>query len=129
MEYIFIFIVRKPQMAQVKQILFQKACDDFLAIQPKILKVKNKLKDLNKENKGNIEIIKAHMLENDLTELDVGGFTFQNKEVERCPWNEKNLEEIIEDDELLDRYREQFTEKKTSFSMSKPKKRRRKDDD
>ena len=116
-------------MAQVKQILFQKACDDFLALQPKILKVKNKLKDLNKENKGNIEIIKAHMLEHDLTELDVGGFTFQNKEVERCPWNEKNLEEIIEDEEVLQRYRETFTEKKTSFSMSKPKKRRRTNDD
>ena len=116
-------------MSQVQQILFQKAQDDFLAMQPKIAKVKEKLKKLNQENKGNIDIIKAHMLENSLTELTVGGFTFANKEVERCSWSEKNLEEFIEDEDILERYREAFTEKKTSFSMSKPKKRRRKDDD
>jgi len=115
-------------MAQVQQIIFQKACDDFLALQPKIQKAKDNVKELNKENKGNIDIIKQHMATNSLDELNVGGFTFANKEVERCPWNEKNLEEIIEDEDLLARYRETFTETKKSFSMSKPKKRRRSDD-
>lgn len=116
-------------MAQVQQIIFQKACDDFLALQPKLQKAKEKVKTLNKENKGNIDIIKQHMADNSLSELDVGGFTFSTKEVERCTWNEKNLEEIIDDQEILDRYRETFTETKKSFSMSKPKKRRRADDD
>ena len=115
-------------MAQVQQIIFQKACDDFLALQPKIQKAKDKVKDFNRENKGNIDIIKQHMTDNKLTELNVGGFTFATKEVERCPWNENNLAEIIEDEDLLERYREQFTETKKSFSMSKPKKRRRSDD-
>ena len=34
---------------------------------------KDKLKELNKQNKGNVEIIKQHMIENELTELNVGG--------------------------------------------------------
>ena len=55
---------------------------------------------MNKENKGNVDIIKNHMQENELDEYDVGGYKFQKKEVERCSWNEKNLEEII-DDEIL----------------------------
>ena len=54
-------------MAQVKQIIFKKACDDFIRLQTKIQKVKDKLKELNKENKGNVDIIKAHMEENELT--------------------------------------------------------------
>lgn len=117
------------KMAQVKKIIFKKACDDFIALQTRINKIKEKLKDLNGENKGNVDIIKAHMEENELLEYDVGGFKFQKKEVERCTWNEKNLEEIIDDQEILDRYREQFTEKKSSFSMRKPKKRPRNSDD
>ena len=44
-------------MAQVKTIIFKKACDDFIRLQTKIGKVKEKLKNLNAENKGNIEII------------------------------------------------------------------------
>lgn len=115
-------------MAQVKEIIFKKACNDFVALQTKIQKLKDTLKALNKENKGNVDIIKSHMDENDLTEYNVGGFQFVKKEVERCTWNEKNLEEIIEDHEILNRYREQFTETKNSFSMQKPKKRPRKND-
>ena len=114
-------------MAQVKQIVFQKACDDFLKLQTKISKIKEKLKTLNKENKGNVDIIKNHMQENELDEYDVGGYKFQKKQVERCSWNEKNLEEIIDDEEILNKYREQFTETKQSFSLQKPKKRRRDD--
>ena len=34
---------------------------------------KDKLKELNKQNKGNVEIIKQHMIENELTELNVRG--------------------------------------------------------
>lgn len=110
---------------QAKEIIFKKACDDFLAIQPKIQKAKDKLKKIKQLNKENVEIIKAYMLENDTEEMNVGGFTFTNKEVERCPWNEKNLEKIIDDEGLLEKYREEFTETKQSFSMSRPKKRPR----
>ena len=116
-------------MAQVKEIVFQKACDDFLKLQTKISKLKEKLKTLNKENKGNVDIIKNHMQENELDEYDVGGYKFQKKQVERCSWNEKNLEEIIDDEEILKKYREQFTETKQRFSLQKPKKRRRNEDD
>ena len=70
-------------MAQVKEIVFQKACDDFLKLQTKISKLKEKLKTLNKENKGNVDIIKNHMQENELDEYDVGGYKFQKKQVER----------------------------------------------
>tara|TARA_Y100000817_G_C16858828_1_gene545024 strand:- start:40 stop:390 length:351 start_codon:yes stop_codon:yes gene_type:complete len=116
-------------MAQVKEIVFKKACDDFLRLQTKITKLKDKLKSLNRENKGNVDIIKEHMNENDLTEYDVGGFQFAKKEVERCSWTETNLQEIIEDEAILQKYREQFTETKQSFSLQKPKKRPRKEDD
>lgn len=107
---------------------FQKACKDFLAMQPKIQKAKDKLNTLSTKNKENIEIIKSHMMEHELEELSVGAFTFANKEVERCRWNEKNLKKIIEDADIFDRYRQEFTETKKSFSMTKPKKRPRSED-
>lgn len=107
---------------------FQKACKDFLAMQPKIQKIKEKLNNLSAKNKENIEIIKSHMVEHELEEINVGAFTFANREVERCRWNEKNLKKIIEDADVFDRYRQEFTETKKSFSMSRPKKRPRSDD-
>ena len=114
-------------MAQVKELVFKKACDDFLKLQAEIQSLKDTLKQMNKENKGNIQLIKEHMDENELSEYDVGGYVFYRKEVERCSWNEKNLEEIIDDQSILSRYREQFTKTKQSFSVKNPKKRSRND--
>ena len=69
------------------------------------LPAKDKLKELNKQNKGNVEIIKQHMIENELTELNVGGLHVHEQGNGTLPTERKNLEEIIEDQYLLDRYR------------------------
>ena len=116
----------------VQKVIFKKACDDFSKLIPEIAKLKDSLSKLNKLNKENIEIIKQHMFDNDLDEFSLAGYEFTNKEVERCSFSENKLQEFLEEEEnedLLERYREQYTEKKSTFSIKKPKKRRRKADD
>ena len=118
--------------SSVEKVIFKKACDDFSKLIPEIAKLKDSLSKLTKLNKENIEIIKQHMLTNDLEEFSLAGYEFSNKEVERCSFSENKLQEFLEEEEneeLLERYREQYTEKKSTFSMKKPKKRRRKADD
>ena len=86
------------------------------------MEAKNALKKLNKANKVNVEAIKKHMAENELIELTVGEYLFVSKEVKRCPWNEKNLEDIVEDKDIVEKYRETYTKK--NISMKRHKKRR-----
>ena len=112
-------------MSQVSEMIYKKACDDFLALQPSILEQQTKLKELKKEQKANIGVIKQYMVDNDIKEVDVGGYEFSREEVERCSFTEKNLQEFLEDSSILDNYRETYTESGEKFKMNRPKRRKR----
>jgi hypothetical protein len=112
-------------MSTVSNFVYRKACDDFLKLAPEIQEQNNVVKQLRKEQKANIDIIKKHMVENDLTSVSVGGFTFEREEVERCSFTEKNLEEFLEDPSILDSYREVYSNKGEKFKLNRPKKRRK----
>ena len=85
---------------------FQKACKDFLAM-TKIQKIKEKLNNLSAKNKENIEIIKSHMVEHELEELNVGAFTFANRKSNGAVGT-KRTKKIIEDADVFDRYRQRI---------------------
>jgi len=101
---------------------FEAACESFLAAQPQIAELHEQIRALKNANKEHVTTIKVHMLEQKIDELTVGAFVFSNKSKEHCRWNEKNLAEL--DEELVEKYRERFTETKQAFSMRKPKKRK-----
>ena len=107
--------------------MFQKAKDDFLSLEPEIQELSGKMKELRKQQKENTDLTKQHMEATDCNQLDVGGYLFERQEIERCPFNEKNFEEIIEDPNILTTYRETFTETRSSFKVKQVKKRRRKE--
>lgn len=111
--------------AQVSSFVYQKACDDFLALQPEILEAQTKLKQLRKEQKANIDVIKQHMVENDVTQLDVGGYEFSREEVSKCSFTEKNLEEFLEDPSILENFRNTYTQSGEKFKMIRPKRVKR----
>lgn len=111
--------------AKISNFVYKKACDDFLGLQPEILEAQAKLKQLRKEQKANTDVIKQHMMENDVMQLDVGGYEFTREEVSRCSFTEKNLEEFLEDPTILDTFRETYTESGEKFKMNKPKRNKR----
>ena len=116
-------IQQSLQRAQpAKTTAFEAACESFLATQPQIAELHEQIRALKKANKEHVITIKEHMLERNIDELTVGAFVFSNKTKEQCRWNEKNLAEL--DEELVQRYRERFTETTQAFSMRKPKKRK-----
>lgn len=111
--------------ANVSSFVYKKACDDFLALQPEILEQQAKIKQLRKEQKANIDVIKQHMIENDVMELDVGGYEFTREEVTKCSFTEKNFTEFLEDPKILEDFRETYTESGEKFKMNKPKRVKR----
>ena len=111
--------------ATISNFVYRKACDDFLALQPEILEAQTKLKQIRKEQKANMDVIKQHMVENDVTQLDIGGYKFMREEVSRCSFTEKNLEEFLEDPSILENFRETYTESGEKFKMNKPKRVKR----
>ena len=112
-------------MSSVSSFVYRKACDDFISLQPQIQEAQSTVKQLRKEQKANIDIIKQHMVENDVKSLDVGGYEFSREEVERCSFTEKNLEEFLEDPSFLDNYRQTYSESSVKFKMNRPKRVRR----
>lgn len=93
--------------------------NEWLRLQPLIEQTKEKLKRLKKEQKASTKAIYEHMDENGLSTYDVGTFTFRREEAEHCPYNRKNMEEILEDQGVLERYRDAFTETKTKYNIKK----------
>ncbi len=95
----------------------------FLELKPSIDELKQKLKVLNKEQKEYVNAIYEHMDNEGLTEVSVGMYTFKKKEVEKCSFTEKNFAQLVEGDdvgeELLEKYKEKFTESKTSYKVGK----------
>ena len=95
----------------------------FLELKPAIDELKQKLKVLNKEQKGYVNAIYEHMDEEGLDEYAVGAYTFKKKEVEKCSFTEKNFAQLVEGDDageqLLEKYKEKFTESKTSYKVGK----------
>ena len=95
----------------------------FLELKPRIDELKQKLKFLNKEQKGYVNTIYEHMDEEGLDELTVGIYTFKKREVEKCSFTEKNFVSLAEGnaqaEELLELYKQKFTESRTSYKVGK----------
>tara|TARA_B100000700_G_C14506965_1_gene606791 strand:+ start:158 stop:535 length:378 start_codon:yes stop_codon:yes gene_type:complete len=103
--------------------VLDEAKSKFLQLKPSIDELKQKLKVLNKEQKTYINAIYEHMDEQELDEYSVGMYTFKKKEVEKCSFTEKNFAQLVDGDdvgeELLEKYKEKFTESKTSYKVGK----------
>ena len=95
----------------------------FLELKPALDELKQKLKVLKKEQKGYVNAIYEHMDEEGLDEYAVGMYTFKKKEEDKCSFTEKNFAQLVEGDdvgeELLEKYKEKFTESKTSYKVGK----------
>ena len=103
--------------------VLEDAKSKFLELKPAITELKEKLKVLNKEQKGYINSIYEYMDEEGLDEYSVGIYTFKKKEVEKCSFTEKNFAQLVEGDdvgeELLEKYKQKFTESKTTYKVGK----------
>lgn len=103
--------------------VLDEAKSKFLQLKPSIDELKQKLKVLNKEQKTYINAIYEHMDEQQLDEYSVGMYTFKKKEVEKCSFTEKNFAQLVEGneeaEELLELYKQKFTEFKTSYKVGK----------
>ena len=108
----------------IKKSAFRKASKAFVALQPGIAEASTVLKDLKKQSGAHVKLIKQYMQEQSVSEMDIGGFTFVSEEKERCRWSEDNLLSILEDPTVLDKYKDEFTTTKTSFSIKRPKRAR-----
>ena len=95
----------------------------FLDLKPKIDELKEKLKVLNKEQKQYVNAIYEYMDEQGLDEYSVGVYNFKKKEEEKCSFTEKNFATFVEGnqeaEELLELFKEKFTESKTSYKVGK----------
>lgn len=95
----------------------------FLELKPAIDELKQKLKVLKKEAKGYINSIYEHMDEEGLDEYSVGMYTFKKKEEDKCSFTIKNFESLAEGneqaEELLELYKQKFTESRTSYKVGK----------
>lgn len=109
----------QPAQQTASQAALEQAKKDLLSLQPQITEIKDRLKALNKEKKGHLKVIEEHMADNELTSLTVGEYVIELKESESCPFNEKNLKEILQDHSVLETYKETFTTTRTGYKMSK----------
>ena len=111
------------QNATSASTVLEDAQTKFLELKPAIDELKQKLKVLNKEQKGHINAIYEYMNEEGLDEYSVGMYTFKRREVEKCAFTEKKFAQLVEGDnvgeELLEKYKEKFTESKTSYKVGK----------
>lgn len=109
----------QPAQQTATEAALQQAKRDLLTLQPQIVEIKERLKLLNKEKKGHLKVLQEHMAENNIQSMEVGEYVIELKESETCPFNEKNLKEILEDHSVLDRYKETFTTTRSGYKMSK----------
>ena len=93
--------------------------DEFLVLQPAIQELKEKLKTEKKKMSAIFTKVRKHMESEQLDQIQFCGFTFQLSTKEHCPFNEKNLEEVLEDKAILEKYKERYTKSKVSFGMAK----------
>lgn len=93
--------------------------DEFLVLQPAIQELKEKLKCEKKKMSAIFTKVRKHMESEQLNEIQFCGFTFKLSMKEHCPFNEKNLEEVLEDKAILEKYKERYTKSKVSFGMAK----------
>jgi len=107
-----------PPATRVAANVLSTAKNDFLALQPQIIEVKERLKQLKKEEKEIKGVIMEHMEDEEMAEMNVGTFVFQRAEVESCRFNEKKLVDFVEQS-VLDNYKAKFTETKWRFKVNK----------
>ena len=65
------------------------------------------------------------MIEHDIMQLDIGGYEFTRQEVTKCSYTEKKWEEFLEDQSILENFKETYTESNEKFKMQKPKRVKR----
>lgn len=92
-----------------------------MLIHPTIAELKDKLKDEKKKVNGIYKKVRQYMEEEKVESLEFCGFTFEITVKEHCPFNEKNLEEVIQDKAIIEKYKERFSKEKTSFKIAKAK--------
>ncbi len=113
----------RRQNATSASTVLDEAKSKFLELKPAIDELKQKLKALNKEQKEYINKIYEYMDEEGLDELTVGIYTFNKREVEKCSFTEKNFVSLAEGnaqaEELLELYKQKFTESRTSYKVGK----------
>ena len=113
----------QQQNAVSASTVLEDAKTKFLQLKPAIDELKQKLKVLNKEQKGYVNAIYEHMDEEGMDEYSVGMYTFKKKETDKCAFTEKNFALLAEGDdaaeELLEKFKERFTESKTSYKVGK----------
>jgi len=109
----------KKSKKAAKNTVLDSARVDFLKLLPVIGELKARLKEEKKKMKEIYATIQEHMVTNELETLDMEGYVFERSMIERCPFNEKNLSEIIEDQSILEQYREKFSESTSRFRMHK----------
>ncbi len=93
--------------------------EEFLILQPAIAELTDKLKAEKKKMGVVYTKVRTHMEKEKLDTLEFAGFTFEFSTKEHCPFNEKNLEEMIEDKAIIEAYKERFSKSKTSFRLAK----------
>lgn len=126
---LFFFIKKMPRTTLQRQnatsasTVLDEAKSKFLELKPVIDEIKAKLKALNKEQKGYVNTIYEYMDTEGLDEYSVGIYTFKRREVEKCTFNEKNFASLAEGneqaEELLEMYKQKFTENKISYKVGK----------
>ena len=125
--------LQRREPTTISASVLKDAKSEFLRVQPLIDEMKQKMKEIKKQQKEASAIINQYMDEEEVDELEVGTFTFSKQEVERCKFNEKNFSEFVENDEkgqeLLEAFKEQHTETSTSYKVKKPRRTQNNDDD
>ena len=110
----------QPVQQSATEAAVEQAKKDLLDLQPRVIELKERLKALSKEKKTHLKIIEEYMSEKNLHNYQVGPYSIELKESESCPFNEKNLKEILSDHSVIDTYKETFTTRRTGYRMSKP---------
>lgn len=115
----------RAHAVQAAPMTFSDAKREYAKLYPEVKLLKDRLKKMVKEQKAAAKVIYSHMEDEGLEELHVGQFTFEQREVEKCSFTEKNFKTFIEnndeDGEILERFKTQFTENTTKFKVSQKK--------
>jgi hypothetical protein len=110
---------RRSKTKAVKASPLDPLKDEFMILQPAIADLKAKLKEEKKKMSGIFTKVRKHMESEQVEQIEFCGFTFQFSTKEHCPFNEKNLEEVLEDKAIIELYKEKFSKSKVSFGMAK----------
>jgi hypothetical protein len=101
-------------MADIDVTLFEEAKTQFTLLLPEIDEKKSELKALKKIHNAYKHTIYSYMRENEIEELDIGGYYFTIKQKQRLNIKEADLEELLDEDVL-----NQFRTSKESLGVKR----------